>query len=136
MHHKQQEFLDLQQGPNSVYEYNKKFNYLVQYGAHHLDTNEKKSEQFRKGLNAQLQERLVLFHVLTFNTLVSSAIDQEGVSQACLDVEEKKSKRVMSGPSGGSSGGGPSKYSLFYTLPTRRLCHPLPPQCGHRPWYQ
>jgi hypothetical protein len=29
MHHKQQEFVNLQQGPNIVYEYNKKFNYLA-----------------------------------------------------------------------------------------------------------
>jgi hypothetical protein len=45
-------------------------------------------------LNAQLQECLVLFYNLTFN-----AIDQEGASYACLDVEEKKRKRTMSGPS-------------------------------------
>jgi hypothetical protein len=25
-----------------MYEYNKKFNYLAQYGAHHVDTDEKK----------------------------------------------------------------------------------------------
>jgi hypothetical protein len=68
----------LQQEPNSIYEYNKKFNYLAQYGAHHVDTDEKKVELFRKELSAQLQERLVLFHDLAFSALVSAAIDQEG----------------------------------------------------------
>jgi hypothetical protein len=35
---------------------------------------------FTKGLSAQLQERLVLFHDLIFNALVSAAINQEGAS--------------------------------------------------------
>jgi hypothetical protein len=43
MHRKQQEFLDLHQGPNNVYEYNKKFNYLAQYNVHHVDTDEKQA---------------------------------------------------------------------------------------------
>jgi hypothetical protein len=96
MHYKQHEFLGLQQGPNSVYEYSKKFNYLAQYGTHHVDTYDKKADIFRKELNAQLQERLVLFRDLTFDALVSAAIDQEGASCANLDVEEKKRKRAMS----------------------------------------
>jgi hypothetical protein len=43
MQHKQQEFLELHQGPNSIYEYSKKFNYLVQYGVDHVDIDEKKA---------------------------------------------------------------------------------------------
>jgi hypothetical protein len=43
---KLREFLDLQQGTDSVYEYIKKFNYLAQYGTHHVDTDEKKAELF------------------------------------------------------------------------------------------
>jgi hypothetical protein len=61
-----------------------------------VDTYEKKADIFRKELNAQLQERLVLFRDLTFDALVSAAIDQEGASCANLDVEEKKRKRAMS----------------------------------------
>jgi hypothetical protein len=91
--------LELLQGPNNVYEYSKKFHYMAQYGAHHVDNDEKKAKLFRKGLNAQHQECLVLFRDLTFNALVSDAIEQEAASHACLDVEEKKRKRAMSGPS-------------------------------------
>jgi hypothetical protein len=50
MHCKQREFLDLQQGTDSVYEYIRMFNYLAQYGTYHVDTVEKNAKLFRKGL--------------------------------------------------------------------------------------
>jgi hypothetical protein len=74
MHHNLQEFLDLQQGTDNVYEYNRKFNYLAQYGTHHVDTDEKKVELFRRGLSLLLQDRLVWFQDMSFNTLVSVVI--------------------------------------------------------------
>jgi hypothetical protein len=95
MHHKQWEFLDLQQGTDSVYEYIRKFNYLAQYGTHHVDTDEKNAELFRKGWSLLLEDRLVLSHDVSFNTLVSVTIDQEGTYQALLDEEEKKIKRAL-----------------------------------------
>jgi hypothetical protein len=54
------EFLDLQQGNHSVYEYIQEFNNLAYYGSHHVDTNAKKVELFRKWLTIQLQDRLIL----------------------------------------------------------------------------
>jgi hypothetical protein len=54
MRRKLWEFLDLQQGTDSVYEYIKKFNYLAQYGTHHADTDDKKAELFRRGLSLPL----------------------------------------------------------------------------------
>jgi hypothetical protein len=44
------EFLDLHQRNRSIYEYTQEFNNLAQYGGHHVDTNVKKAELFRKGL--------------------------------------------------------------------------------------
>jgi hypothetical protein len=61
-----------------VYEYIKKFNYLAQYGAHHFHTDEKRPELFRRGLSLSLQDRLVQFCHMSFNTLVSAAIAQDG----------------------------------------------------------
>jgi hypothetical protein len=61
MHHNLREFLDLHQGTDNVYEYIRKFNYLAQYGTHHVDTNEKKAELVRRGLSLPLQDRLVQF---------------------------------------------------------------------------
>jgi hypothetical protein len=54
MHHKLAEFLNLHHGNRSVYEYIQKFNNLAQYGIHHVDTDAKKVELFRKGLTIQL----------------------------------------------------------------------------------
>jgi hypothetical protein len=78
MHRNMREFLDLQQGTANVYEYIRKFNYLAQYGTHHVDTNEKKAELFRRELRLPLQDCLVRFHDLSFNALVSVAIAQDG----------------------------------------------------------
>jgi hypothetical protein len=84
MHRNLREFLDLQQGTNNVYEYIRKFNYLAQYSTHHIDTDDKKAELFRKGLSLPLQDRLVQFHDLSFNTLVSVMIEEEGTYRALL----------------------------------------------------
>jgi hypothetical protein len=58
-----------------VYEYIKKFNYLAQYGIHHVDTDEKKAKLFRKGMNLPLQDRLVWICGVSFNALVSATIE-------------------------------------------------------------
>jgi hypothetical protein len=50
MHCKLAEFLDLHQENRSIYEYIQEFNNLAQYGSHHVDTDAKKAELFRKGL--------------------------------------------------------------------------------------
>jgi hypothetical protein len=47
MAHKLQEFLHLQQGLGSVYEYSKQFNHLSQYNSYHVGTDEKKMALLR-----------------------------------------------------------------------------------------
>jgi hypothetical protein len=120
MHHNLREFLDLQQGTDSVYGYIKKLNYLAQYGTHHVDTDDKMVELFRKGLSLPLQYRLVRLCDVSFKTLVSATIEQEGTYRALLAEEEEKRreekrKRVVSGPSEDSTGGAMPKYHLVYT---------------------
>jgi hypothetical protein len=67
-----------------VYKYIGKFNYLAQYNTHHLDTDEKKAELFKRGLSLPLQDRLVQFHDMSLNALVSAAIDRGGIGGALL----------------------------------------------------
>jgi hypothetical protein len=117
MRRKLAEFLDLRQGSRSVYEYIQEFNNLAQYGSHHVDTDVKKAELFRKGLTIQLQDRLILSQNLSYNELASAAIDQEGTMKACEVVEEKGRKRAVSGPSRGGSSSAPPKYRMTYTPP-------------------
>jgi hypothetical protein len=126
MHHKLTKFLDLHQGNRSVYEYTQEFNNLVQYRGHHVNTDDKKVELFHKGLTIQPQDHLILSQNLSYNELASAAIDQEGTMKACEAAEEKKRKRTMPGPSGGSFSGAPLKYRMIYTPPVGQLRRPPP----------
>jgi hypothetical protein len=47
-------FLELRQGNCSVCDYTQEFNNLTQYCGHHIDTNAKKAELYRKGITIQL----------------------------------------------------------------------------------
>jgi hypothetical protein len=120
MRRKLTEFLDLRQGNRTVYDYTQEFNNLIWYGGHHIDTDEKKVELFRKGLTIQLQDRLILSPTLSYNEQASTTIDQEGTMRACEVVEERKRKRkrIVPGSSIGSSSGAPLKYHMIYTPPT------------------
>jgi hypothetical protein len=82
MAHKLQEFLYLQQGLSSVYDYSKKFNHLSLYGSYHADTDEKKMSLFCQGLSPVLREHLMLFRGCTLNELVSTSIEQEEEASA------------------------------------------------------
>ena len=54
------EFLALNQGTRTVLQYAQVFNHLCQYAGHHADTDAKKRDHFRRGLNTKLKERLNL----------------------------------------------------------------------------
>jgi hypothetical protein len=66
---KHREFMDLQQGNQSVYVYSKMFNHLAQYAPEQVDTDEKKKYCFINGLSTKLQERLALNADWTFWSL-------------------------------------------------------------------
>jgi hypothetical protein len=57
---KHREFMDLQQGSQSVYVYSKLFNHLTQYTPELVDTDEKKKYRFMNDLSTKLRERLAL----------------------------------------------------------------------------
>jgi hypothetical protein len=135
MHRKLAEFLDPQQGNCSVYEYIQEFNNLAQYGSHQVDTDVKKAYLFRKGLTIELQDHLILSQNLSYNELASNAIDQEGTIKPCEAAEEKKRKRAVSGPSGGSSSGAPLKYRMIYTPPVGQPVIPHSEKEGTKPPY-
>jgi hypothetical protein len=77
MDRKMRELLALRQGSDSVYRYAQKFNSLCQYGGHHVDTDAKKMERFRDGLDGKLYECLNLLEPANFHELVNKAISQE-----------------------------------------------------------
>jgi hypothetical protein len=64
---------------------------------YHADSDEKKRDRFRRGLNTKLRERLNTIRADNFNELINLAISQED----CIVAHraEKKRKAPMSGPS-------------------------------------
>jgi 4-diphosphocytidyl-2C-methyl-D-erythritol kinase len=114
------EFLDLEQGNHSVFDYMRQFNILTQYGSYHINMDEKKANLYRAGLTIHLQECLVQFASLSYNDLVSAAIDQERMMKVVAEADDKKRKRkrkrMMSGSAGsGNFNGAPPKYRMVYT---------------------
>jgi hypothetical protein len=69
---------------------------------------------------------------MSFNALVSAAIEQEGTYRAQLDEEEKKRKRALLEPSEDGARGAPLKYRLVYTSSIGKSQVP-PPQWDHHP---
>jgi hypothetical protein len=54
MRRKLVKFLELRQGNYFVCAYTQEFNNLAQYCGHHIDTDAKKAELYRKGITIQL----------------------------------------------------------------------------------
>jgi hypothetical protein len=110
------EFLELEKGNHSLFNYTWQFNTLAQYGSYRVDTDEKKANPYHEGLTIHLQECSGQFTSLTYNELASATIDQERLMKAVAEADEKKRKRIMprSSVSGGSSGA-PPKYRMVYT---------------------
>jgi hypothetical protein len=122
LHTKLKEFLDLEQGNRSVFDYTRQFKTLAHYRSYHVNIDEKKANHYHEGLTVHLQERLGLSPTLSCNELVSAAIDQERLMKVVAEADEKKRKRMMpaSSTSGGSSGA-PPKYRMVYTSPGGQL---------------
>jgi hypothetical protein len=57
-----------------VLQYAQAFNDLCQYAGYHADSNEKKMDNFRRGLSTKLHERLNTVRANNYNELVNLAI--------------------------------------------------------------
>jgi hypothetical protein len=100
MDRKMRELLALRQGSDTVYRYAQKLNSLCQYGGHHNDTDAKKMERFRDGLDGKLYELLNLLELANFHELVNNAISQEDAMK-----KAHGDKKRMSGFTPGSGTG-------------------------------
>jgi hypothetical protein len=89
----------------TLYHYAQKFNSLCQYGGYHMDTNAKKMERFRDGLDCKLYERLNLIEPDNFHDLVNKAISQEDAME--------KGQRDKKRQAGSASGSGTNKMFRF-----------------------
>ena len=97
MDRKLNEFLALTQGTRTVLQYIQVFNHLCQYAGYHADTDAKKRDRFRRGLNTKLKECLNLVRPNSFNELVNMAITQDD----CIIAHRAgKKTNAPTGPSG------------------------------------
>jgi hypothetical protein len=80
--------------------------------------DEKKASLYHAGLTIHLQECLGMFTSLSYNVLVSAAIDQKRPMKAIAEADEKKMERMMLGSfARGVSSNAPPKYRMLYTPP-------------------
>jgi hypothetical protein len=115
---KHREFMDLQQGSQSVYAYSKLLDHLAQYAPEQDDTDEKKKYRFMNVLSTKLQECLALNADCTFLELVNNAII---VDDANCAHQESKKKKALAAPVGSA----PHKYGMVCAP------HHHPPQQHH-----
>jgi hypothetical protein len=67
LHSKLKEFLGLEQGYHSVFDYTRQFNTLAQYGVYLVDKDEKKANMYRVGHTIHLHECLAHLSSLSYN---------------------------------------------------------------------
>ena len=86
---KRKEFLELKQGSMSVHEYLTKFTQLSRYASSDVDTNDKKQDCFRDGLNPGIRYALSSNEYDTFQKLVDKAFTVER-ERKVLEADRKR----------------------------------------------
>jgi hypothetical protein len=84
------ELLKLRQGSDSVYQYAHKFNNLCQYGDYYVDTDAKKMNRFRRGLDPELYEKLNPTKMNNYHEIVDLAISQEDAMKRVQNAKKRK----------------------------------------------
>jgi hypothetical protein len=118
LHMKQEEFMRLKQGGDTVMQYLNKFNHLSQYTIDQVNTDLKKKNCFMRGLNDWLQRKMATCLDLTYSRSISTA----------LAVEAKNTSQGKSKGFGGDrSNQGPEKRPRLVIRPfnqNRSSSHP------------
>jgi hypothetical protein len=77
LHMKQEEFMRLKQGGDTVMQYLHKFNHLSQYAIDPVNTDLKKKNCFMRGLNDRLQRKMATCLDLSYSRAVSTTLAVE-----------------------------------------------------------
>jgi hypothetical protein len=77
LHMKQEEFMKLKQGGDTVTQYLNKFNHLFQYAIDQVNTDLKKRNFFMRGLNDRMQRKMATCIDLSYGRAVSTALAVE-----------------------------------------------------------
>jgi hypothetical protein len=119
LHMKQEEFIRLKQGGDTMIQYLNKFNHLSQYAIDQVNTDLKKKNCFMRGLNDRLQWKMATCLDLTYSRAISTA----------LVVESKNTGQGKSkGFGGDKSNQGPEKQTRLVIRPfNQNRSSPRPP---------
>jgi hypothetical protein len=119
LHMKQEEFIRLKQGGDTVMQYLNKFNHLSQYAIDQVNTDLKKKNCFMRGLNDRLQRKMATCQDLTYSRAISTT----------LVVEAKNTGQGKSKGFGGDrSNQGPEKRTRLVIQPfNQNRSSPGPP---------
>ena len=90
MEMKADEFRNLKQGAMTITQYIRKFMKLSHYTMDDINTDKKKQDHFRRGLNSALRTQLVTHIYPDFNTLMNRAILLENV---CSELENDRKRK-------------------------------------------
>jgi hypothetical protein len=91
MDRKLNEFLALTKGSRAMLQYAQDFNDLCHYAGYHADTDKKKRDRFRRGINTKLHDSLNTVRAHIYNELVNLAISQED----CITARQAEKKRKI-----------------------------------------
>ena len=95
------EFMRLIQGTRTLIEYMHAFNNLSRYALGFVDTEEKKIENFKRGLSMKLMKTMANSKCTTYNEFISDALTQENHNN--MHATAKGRKRAFEVGASGSS---------------------------------
>jgi hypothetical protein len=98
LHMKQEEFMKLKQGGDTVTQYLNKFNHLSQYAIDQVNTDIKKKNCFMRGLNDQMQRKMATCIDLTYGRAVSTALTVEAKYAGSKKSKGNGGNRPNQGP--------------------------------------
>jgi hypothetical protein len=98
LHMKQEEFILLKQGGDTMMQYLNKFNHLSQYVIDQVNTDLKKKNCFMRGLNDRLQRKMATCLDLTYSRAVSTALAVEAKNTGQGKSKEFGGDRSNQGP--------------------------------------
>jgi hypothetical protein len=95
---KQEEFIRLKQGGDTVMQYLNKFNHLSQYAIDQVNTDLKKKNCFMRGLNDRLQWKMATCLDLTYSRAISTTLAVEAKTTGHGKSKGFRGERSNQGP--------------------------------------
>uniref|UniRef100_A0A2N9HUA0 CCHC-type domain-containing protein n=1 Tax=Fagus sylvatica TaxID=28930 RepID=A0A2N9HUA0_FAGSY len=125
---KEAEFIRIEQGNQSVYEYERKFAELSRFAPHMVDIEVRKARHFERGLREEIQGPVSMFKLETYAEVVDRAlIAERNCKRLSKTNDEERKPKSGNFLKGKSSGGSFKKHGVSNSSKkTYQAC----PRCG------